>query len=1494
MADLVFLPTLERLHPHDKTNVTPNLKAFGLTFSVALGNGHTPNTLAVADSFLAPWTWGEGASLFRPIEKVYLHSLDGSVKKGPFPVIRGTGHPSPSFRTVLSRRFGEFKSGNNAWGWGGAQDSTKISRESRSWPAFLGQVSLYPYPLPQAIGLSSRLEVPETEMPPMEAVVAPVFKVRHQGWDFELEPDLQTPNGKQVTLTYKFGPPVQVPPPPGTPPSADPPPPAPAAPTFLLQVETLACDLADPGQKGYFNFSDLWVQINKEDVANSEWRTGLEARLAEQLHVARILVDWLVGEIQKKPRPPLSDYPVIASIVLEQLVATFGPGVRKGPEGPFLDRARFFGKTPFPQSSADTLREKATTWLGSEKERTRLGWIREAVTGIPLEKSGAGLLDLAVRGADRTERVRDLASLSLEQTVAELEQILASLSNPATLRELFRIQWKAFLAFKDPQPSAAASEFARALLDGPPPEIDLQRLLLLDHLGDYWPEFAADLTKLAETYQEKILKPLAVPGWTEDFQKALARKVVASVRPKADEDIRALDPGRTKGLTFQLDTLGKDPRSADHLIHLQGLGLLMQKKGDTHWKCLNMAAAHVEDEELSTVLLPTRLAYLNDVRSPTVTYDNGPLTAEGPMSPCAVSGVRLAASSAADPCEDRPSGIDEPLVDFRFEKDAKIPGLVFGTTYRVVPFMVTNSGAIPKSLSDGNPWKLMETIPNQAVEGTPREVTYLREMHVGSLRVKPKGAAALPPIPEKVAPRIRELSPKAVLPEKDPLFGDPKRLADPNRPADELAQTDALLANTPLLLLAKGFPARSGMKVAESFRFEVRPPTVDLETWDRWVAKDADKNRRKFIWRSFYQLAYDKGETKGNLEDVGVYLDDPAVEGIYVEVKELGVANPTSWQSLNLKFSKKKLRTGANSIAADFHNWKEADCTLETEQYEAIPIACEMKDEGLLVTAGTETKIFPTSPTTMYRLSVYVSLLPDAEKRFWQTATRKEIVRDDGKIKGTSPWHLLIEIPRALPQTKALGTALWSSLKPSYDKGVLKVDLDMNDVADLKGHVYRAEILHQVWSWRGRPPADHPQLKPGAPLRAFHMSEFGARGDDEHRRLPMPRSVRNAAEPFFHYEEDLSRQGPEGDLRALHHRFSARVFSRWEGILPEGQGVLEAENDKTRDRWQPQFVPCRRPAKVPAPKIRMVLPLTHGVSEKVEGGPGLMVVVDGPWYEVGGLAEQLGIEVVPVSDPEFALGQQAPKDKTYYQIGTDPIVTNKSAGEAFDPNLRTLNLKQFKVEFSQVDGAIGHHRDHSQTDPRFLASSFLLSRPTISRDGQAKPVDLSWWFLKLRFYRKLTAEGQADALESERSAPFWVQLLPGVERVEEDWLGEGAHEVKLKGQVLEVTGIQKVAPREGFHLFAVMTRKVADFAGRPDQEAYLGVWAWNPQTLKWTKEFDVGTEKDLYVRFIEVQSKKAPSPGALWGRIFDANQSDIDRARIVRISNRYDVNGGQR
>lgn len=1506
MTDLILLPTLERLHPHDGGGVT----AFGLTFSVALGEGDTPGGSLLAKSFLTPWNWGVSPNVFQEIEHVLLSPADASSPPKRVKV-ECENEPRQRLRNALDDRFEEFLElpGAKTWEWSNRiRERTNIDRETRRWPAFVGEVSLYPYPLPQAIGLSYFVRFEEAVAPFNGSVVAaPVLKLRHEGRDLVLEPDFKPVTGERATIFYKEAPPP--PPPAGTPPP-NPPPPS-SLPSIV--VETVVCPVNPPQPTQYFDFKDLWVTATEDDVAPSDWRAGLELRLAEQLNLARTLAEWMTREIREGRQAALAGrYPAIAAIALEQLAAEMlGPGLRPGPEGNLLERARFFRGEAVPAAAAELVRVKAAEWLRTKTKRDRIGWLRQAVTGKPLEAegvTGAGLLDLAVRGTSSEEMVFFLRGLTLEQTVGELDQVLASTFTPATLRTLFQIQWKTFIA-ENPNLPAGVLKFARSLAAELPDEVDLQRLLLLDHLGVHWPDFKAAFAgshKLEAIRRElkapykNILVNLAVPGWTPADRDRLAGIFVDRVLP-GREQIAGFEPRRTKGLTFQLDTLSTNTSDGDMLTRIQGLAVLMRREGETEWRCLNMAAADLGEENPLRVLLSTRLAYLNDLRSPTVTYDNGPLTAEGPLSPCEISGAAFAEGLPDDiqRCPPAVRGIDEPLVKFRYADGARIPGLFFGKTYEIAPFMVTNSGAIPKALADGNPWKLKRTITSVPV--TPIKVTYPRESHVGSLRVQPKNAVALPPIPANVAPRVRGLAPEQVLPAGDPLLGDLER-----RSPDSLEKTDSLLAKTPLLLLASDFSARPGMKVDNKFSFQVMPPTVDFETWHRWVGLSFSKERRKFICRSFYQLAFDQKDVDVKLENAGVYLDDPAVDGVWFELALLGKGGePVSLRREKVVFLPKPLKQRTVPILADFSNWRDADCTLETEQRIPIDVTCEVTGDHILVKVGPEQKELPGTGR-LFRLSIYASLGPDAEKRF---LNGKEIVRRHELLEGTSPWHLLIEIPQKLPgQKEVLQTALREILEPDNDKaknGRLAVSLDLNRLSEenreaLAGLVYRAELWHQVWHWRGRPPAKHPRLEAGSQEDAFEMSEFGVRSDDEHRRLPMPRVPRPAdqPEPVFTYEEDLDLEGPRGDRRALHHRFSTRVFSRWEGLLREEDSYLEAVHQTTENRWRPLFVPCRHRGDVPVPKIKMVLPLTQGKgtlegADTLDESPGLLVVVDGAWYEVGGLAEKLDVEVMDVTGPDDAKTQ-------FLQAGTDPIVTEESAGQALGQSPGALKKADYEVRF-EAEGAIGHHRDSSQTDPFFLASSFLLPRPTVllKSAGQAlKDKNLAWWFLKLRFRRKLQVEGEAKPLLSEPSAPFWVQVLPGVERVEEDWFGNGDLEITLKSNhqlsVRRRDG-QPLSPNPGksFYLFGVMTRRVTDFAGRPDQEVYLAVWRQDGE--QWQTDATIGSREGLYIRWIEVQGRKLSGidrGDKLWERIFTPDQPDSDRARIVRISKRFNVTGG--
>jgi hypothetical protein len=1485
MADLILLPTLERLHPYN---------AFGLTFSVALSDTGGKRLKELGDlegpsrSFLKPWSWKSGGKYFLDIQKVMFFSLDGTSLPCPLnpPKNLLTDSQRRALEDALEKRFKLFEEMDaedfSPWSHD-LKTATAVSKDRRPWPAFLAQFSLYPFPLPQGLRLSSSLSLKLTKEMGSQIVAAPVLRFRRDGAVIDLIPELEQDSKAPVVLKYIWPKPPAPAPAPATPtPSGGAAPPTPPAPPakapfeFPILARTMPCSTDNPLNTTYFDFKHLWVKIDGTSITGTDWRAGLELRLAEQLHIPRTVLEWMKDEKKDKPkeeiRPELvASYPKMAWFALQRLQDVLGPGLRKGPDGSFLRRVSAFPNFE-PPKDLDGFANGARKWFAGQPW---MGWLRQAVTGVPLEKdvTGARLLDAAV-SADPEAAIGRL--LTLDQTVNDLDQVLASVATPATLRALFKLQWKAYV-----EGNSGAPALARALAGDLPKEIELQRLLMLDHLGLYWedlqeaftgsPSLPDARTGLKASYVE-ILKSLKAPLWNKQDLESLGAKFIGRVLP---EKIELLEESGTRGLTFQLDTLGHDEGSTDALPHMQGVAMLMRRKSDPNpeWHCLNLAAAQIGSTPIDPVLIPSKIVYQNGLRSPTVTYDNAPLTVAGPLGLASAIGAEL-----SDPRGQHKKPIDEPLIALTHSAIGKLPGLVFDEIYEIQPFLVTNSGAIPRPLSNGNPWRLKTPIPGDLKAPTPVPRHYLREAHVGSLRFLSDESSGLPPIPANVAPQTRELAPEIVLPDNDPIL---------------LGKPDTGFAGTPLLLLAPStFSMRPGVQLRKSFKFKILPPTVDLQTWDRWVAKDKklSKERRKFVWRSFHQLAHNNGSAKRKLEDAGAYLDDPAIEAIWVELAGLRATGKYT------VLDSKRLTLVKKAEKPDFTDWKSARCSLGTEQNRAIEVECSLDASGLKVTLGSsdDQHVQTTFGSLvgsggLFRLSFYASMKPEDEKRFSQG---KENVR----AEGTSPWHLLIEVPQQLPSSQPeLRDALLRALtpKPEGDKLTVGLDLNRSDLEGLQGAVYRAELLHQVWSWRGRPPAPVPAPYP-APLdqdpnrRFFEMAEFGERADDEHRRLPMPRLADPAPrQPVFRYEENLAEQGPRGDLRSLYHRFSVRVFSRWEGILREAESYLDAKDMATQVLWQPLLVPCRHTGNVPVPKVKLVLPLTQGISEKVTDGPGLMVVTDGAWYEMGGLAEELGVEVMEVT---------APDQKTQYlQAGTDPIVTGQSAGDQLGEPEGALRAPVYKIEFAP-EGAIGHHRDNSQTSPHFLASSFLLPRPVVCHKEDAGkdkilPADLAWWFLKLRFRRELRLPGRVNV--SEWSPPFWVQFLPGIERVEAEWFGGGDLEVLLNGGQLTVKGKPVPGAHEKFHLFGVMTRKVIDFAGRPDQEAYLGVW--RPQGGSWVTDIKKVPEPatDLYIRWIEVQSPRLPaidSGDALWKTIFDPNQNDAERARIVRISKRFCIN----
>lgn len=157
----------------------------------------------------------------------------------------------------------------------------------------------------------------------------------------------------------------------------------------------------------------------------------------------------------------------------------------------------------------------------------------------------------------------------------------------------------------------------------------------------------------------------------------------------------------------------------------------------------------------------------------------------------------------------------------------------------------------------------------------------------------------------------------------------------------------------------------------------------------------------------------------------------------------------------------------------------------------------------------------------------------------------------------------------------------------------------------------------------------------------------------------------------------------------------------------------------------------------------MVIPLTEGKPAEPSGRPatdppppaswGVLVVLDEPWYEVGGLSERLEAEVVLTDGRSILPG--------LLELGPDPTRT-----ESGPP---AIKLDDIRVS---ADEALGHTFDSGTGTPLLTATSFFLE--IASKSG----IDLSWYFAQVRFRRKLTTAG--GVLTSEPTPPFRFQLLP--------------------------------------------------------------------------------------------------------------------------------------
>jgi hypothetical protein len=166
----------------------------------------------------------------------------------------------------------------------------------------------------------------------------------------------------------------------------------------------------------------------------------------------------------------------------------------------------------------------------------------------------------------------------------------------------------------------------------------------------------------------------------------------------------------------------------------------------------------------------------------------------------------------------------------------------------------------------------------------------------------------------------------------------------------------------------------------------------------------------------------------------------------------------------------------------------------------------------------------------------------------------------------------------------------------------------------------------------------------------------------------------------------------------------------------------------------------------------------------------------------------------------------------------------------------------------------------------------------------------------------------ASQLVGPFTEPYWVQYLPEFSHfAPADKKLSEAHlkfenQSPLQFSIIDRNGqrmlLSPTASLNGiFELYLVLTRRVFDVAGHPEQEVYLEVFHQDTGTKLWTTSNPpaLSSDTDLRARIIEVQ-RRPPQTGQfqsgepLWLALFgpkagqEDKTADKDLTRIVRIS----------
>jgi hypothetical protein len=384
----------------------------------------------------------------------------------------------------------------------------------------------------------------------------------------------------------------------------------------------------------------------------------------------------------------------------------------------------------------------------------------------------------------------------------------------------------------------------------------------------------------------------------------------------------------------------------------------------------------------------------------------------------------------------------------------------------------------------------------------------------------------------------------------------------------------------------------------------------------------------------------------------------------------------------------------------------------------------------------------------------------------------------------------------------------------------------------------------------------------------------------------------------------------ESRLLGTYIRYGLQVESRYKPVILQKSYVRARAADGSE--WRNLYVPSRKLSDIKPPNVKLILPLTRNSADPA-GGPGLLVMLRGPWFRECGLGERLEAQIMLVQTPEEAPSDAPPKT-FYYQYGSDPILNNPVKIPA-----EKLNAAKDKEEAgwtddprSSITGPVGHTFDTVSSGQLFVNTSFVLNYPNIEGLGWTP-----WSFCKIQVRRVVDLIGSKSVAGfSDWSPPNWIQLLPDF-----DLYSASAKFTELKLSFQSSSGTfqllnsanQPVTLTAGngdsiFANYLAVTHFISDVTGIPAQEAYDGLYRqsgadWISIGNSSAAPSDVQSFYRGRVLTVQGKNPSLMHEEDIWNDIFTIEKNpgnpagdlvqDSDRLRIVSISRPIDLPNAQ-